>query len=148
MSYLPPPGSGIPSRLGFSPLRLASPYHRRAQPLRHDAFEAHAARVDEEQRAVLVGVVAEDDAEAAPAQQPARRFLRSTSGWVRRSWPSNSKRSKAYIMASVTVPRRWRASKMATPSGPHTTASPSGTNDLARNSVAVTEMAGYRALQS
>jgi hypothetical protein len=40
-------------------------------------------------------------------------------------------RLKAYSMASVTVPRRWSASKIATPSGPHTTASPSSVNDLA-----------------
>jgi hypothetical protein len=45
-------------------------------------------------------------------------------------------------MASVTVPRRCRASKIATPSGPHTTASPSSVNDLARNSIAVTAIAG------
>jgi hypothetical protein len=41
-------------------------------------------------------------------------------------------------LASVTVPRRCIASKMATPFGPHTTASPSSVNDLARNGVAVT----------
>jgi hypothetical protein len=35
-----------------------------------------------------------------------------------------------------------QASKIATPSGPHTTASPSSVNDLARNKVAVTEIAG------
>jgi hypothetical protein len=32
----------------------------------------------------------------------------------RRSSPSSSSRSKAYSMASVTVPRRWSASKIAT----------------------------------
>jgi hypothetical protein len=31
---------------------------------------------------------------------------------------------------------------MATPSGPHTTASPSSVNDLARNSIEVTALAG------
>jgi hypothetical protein len=30
---------------------------------------------------------------------------------------SSSRRSKAYSMASLTVPRRWSASKIATPSG-------------------------------
>jgi hypothetical protein len=40
-------------------------------------------------------------------------------------------------MASVTAPRRWSASNTATPSGPHTTASPSSVNDLARNRVAL-----------
>jgi hypothetical protein len=45
-------------------------------------------------------------------------------------------------MASVTVPRRWSASKTATPSGPHTTASPSNVNDLARNDIAVTAIDG------
>jgi hypothetical protein len=60
----------------------------------------------------------------------------------RRSSPSSSRRSKAYSMASVTVPRRWSASKIATPSGPQTTASPSSVNDLARNRVAVTAIDG------
>jgi hypothetical protein len=45
-------------------------------------------------------------------------------------------------MASVTVPRRCSASNTATPSGPHTTASPSSVNDLARNRVAVTAIEG------
>ena len=35
-----------------------------------------------------------------------------------------------------------QASKTATPSGPHTTASPSSVNVLARNSIAVTAIAG------
>jgi hypothetical protein len=55
----------------------------------------------------------------------AKRFLRLLSGRSRRSSPSSCRRSNAYSMASLTVPRRCRASKMATPSGPHTTASPS-----------------------
>jgi hypothetical protein len=40
-----------------------------APALRHDALEAHEAGLAEDRGAVLVGVVAEDDAEPAPAQQ-------------------------------------------------------------------------------
>jgi hypothetical protein len=42
----------------------------RGQPLRHDAFQAHAADLPEDRGAILVGVVAEDDAKPAPAEQP------------------------------------------------------------------------------
>jgi hypothetical protein len=41
-----------------------------------------------------------------------------------------------------------RASKIATPSGPHTTASPSSVNDVARSCIAVMTIAGYRPLRS
>jgi len=47
------------------------------QPLRHDALKAHAARVPEDRSGVIVGVVAEDDAEPAPAQQPRQALLAS-----------------------------------------------------------------------
>jgi hypothetical protein len=50
-----------------------------------------------------------------PPSSLASRFLRSRRGTSRRSSPSSSSRSKAYSIASVTVPRRCSASKMATP---------------------------------
>jgi hypothetical protein len=43
---------------------------RRAQPLRNDTLKAKLAGVLKDQGAVLVRVVAQDDAEPAPAQQP------------------------------------------------------------------------------
>jgi hypothetical protein len=55
-------------------------------------------------------------------RSPASLFLRSPSGMSRRSSPSSSRRSKAYSIAPLTAPRRWSASKIATPSGPQTTA--------------------------
>src|ERR1700742_3851065 len=67
----------------------------RGEPLRHHALEAHAARVPEDRSAVIVGVIAEHDAEPAPPSNLTRRFLRSPSGLPRRSSPSNSMRSKA-----------------------------------------------------
>jgi hypothetical protein len=82
---------------------------RRAEPLRHNALEAHDAGLAEDRGAVLVGV------EHVPSQRSpsslASRFLRSPSGMSRRSSPSSSSRSKAYSMASVTAGgarRRWR----------------------------------------
>jgi hypothetical protein len=44
-----------------------------------------------------------------------------------------SRRSNAWRTASVAPRRRWRASNTAMPSGPHTAASPSRVNDLARS---------------
>jgi hypothetical protein len=82
-------GNGPRSYRSASPLRFPRPDHRgtirvldlqpvtrrtrsvgRGQTLRHDAFKAHAASVLENHRAIVVGVVAEDDAESASAQQP------------------------------------------------------------------------------
>jgi hypothetical protein len=72
-------------------------------------------------------VVAEDDADPPPSQEPRQPLL---------------------AVAQWHAPRRWSASKIATPSGPQTTASPSRVNDVARSCIAVTTMAGYRPLQS
>jgi hypothetical protein len=70
-------------------LRVSRPHHRRtvrvldlqpiprparpigrAQPLRHDASEPHAARLMEDPRAVVGDVLAQDDAEASLAHKP------------------------------------------------------------------------------
>jgi hypothetical protein len=48
---------------------------RRAQPLRHDALEAHAARLLEHECAFIIGVVAQHYPEPAPAQQPRQALL-------------------------------------------------------------------------
>jgi hypothetical protein len=50
--------------------------------------------------------------------------------------------SKAYSIASLTVPWRCSASNTATPSGPQTTASPSIVKESARSLAAVAVIAG------
>jgi hypothetical protein len=61
--------------------------------------------VDEEQGAVLVGVVTEDDAEPAPPSiaSPSASYGRP-GAFPEESSPSSSSRSNAYSMPSVTVP--------------------------------------------
>jgi hypothetical protein len=61
---------------------------------------------------------------------------------ARRSSPSSARRSKAYSIASLTVPWRWSASKTAMPSGPQTQASASRVNEVARSLAAVAAMVG------
>jgi hypothetical protein len=52
----------------------------RAQPLRHNALKTHTARVPEDCSAVIIGVIAEHDAEPAPAQQPRQALLAVAQG--------------------------------------------------------------------
>jgi hypothetical protein len=116
-----------------------------AEPLRRAEFES-------ERRLWLK--VAEAEARADKGSQPLTQ-----SGGVARVAPADGPRCgsapasawageataqevDAYSMASLTVPRRCRASKIATPSGPHTTVSPSIVNDLARSRNAVAAIAG------
>jgi hypothetical protein len=108
----------------------------RAQPLRHNALEAHAARVPEGRGAVLVGVVAQNDAEPAPAEQPRQALLAVDQRQSAEVLAAELEQVKAVRIASLTVPRRCWASNTATQSGPHRTASPSSVNDLARSSIA------------
>jgi hypothetical protein len=60
--------------------------------------------VQEDRGAVIVGVIAQDDAEPVPAQQPRQPLLAVDQRQARRFSPSSSNRSKAYSMASLTVP--------------------------------------------
>jgi hypothetical protein len=63
--------------------------------------------VHEEQGAVLVGVVTEDDAEPAPAQELRQALLAVAERQRAEASPSSSSRSKAYSMAAASR-RGWR----------------------------------------
>jgi hypothetical protein len=92
-----------------------------------DPLQPEHAGVPERGGTVFAGVLIVDD---APDQfrQPGLALGKRTSPKI---IAFDLERSNAYSIASVTVPRRWSASKTATPSGPHTAASPSIVNDLA-----------------
>jgi hypothetical protein len=87
--------------------------------------------VPEHDGTVLIGVLVEPIAIALRANSFASLALRSPRGRGRRS--SRSSKSKPNSSASVALCRLWSASNTATPSGPHTAASPSIVNDLARS---------------
>jgi hypothetical protein len=70
----------------FLPMIFPMSHHRRAigrparpvgraQLLRDDPLKAHATSVHEEQGAILVGLVTEDDADPPSAQQPRQPLL-------------------------------------------------------------------------
>ena len=74
------------------------------EPLRHDAFQTHAADMREHGRTVVRQMLAVPDGVLGLADQSGNRRMRSISGRPRRSSPSCSIRSKAYNTASL--PRR------------------------------------------
>src|ERR1700733_15159416 len=78
---------------------------------RHDALQAHDAGLPEDRGAVLVGVVPQDEAEPTPAQQLRQPLLAVSQRHAAEVLAVGSRRSKAYNMVSLTVPRRCRASK-------------------------------------
>jgi hypothetical protein len=61
--------------------------------------------------ATWTGVLARHDPEPPPAHQSRQTLLESERGMAQKSSPSSSRRSKAYSVASLTVPRRCRAWK-------------------------------------
>src|SRR5262249_28711026 len=97
---------GVPSHrfarrvLELEPVLRAPGSVARAEPLRHDAFEAHLAGVPEYALAIVGEVLVQTQTRKAPTQ-PARErrlamgALRVSMGSRRRSWPSSSSRSKA-----------------------------------------------------
>jgi hypothetical protein len=127
--------------LDLEPVPRRSGFVGRGKPLRHNALQSHRAAC-RNTSSPLASVCSLSAIPAGTrASSRANRSLRLLSG-SGRSTPSNSSRSKAWRMASVTRPRRWRASNTATPSAPQTTASPSSVNDRAFSLAAALAIAG------
>jgi hypothetical protein len=91
--------------LDLEPIPRRAPPVGRAQPFRHDAFEAKLAGLPGYQGAVLVGMLAQDDAKAPLAYQPRQPLLAVAQRQSRRLLPSaRASRTRTVSLADGALP--------------------------------------------